>query len=125
MKFLKTNQLVTQLTTSFEKQVITISETISVKAGKTIYFTANVGYDNYEIKTVHAKTDSGDPCVVSIFDDKVNGNEIYQSLNQSIIRDIVNVPNRDTTGKKTMYIAVTNSTKNDFMVSVKIKAVNL
>jgi hypothetical protein len=125
MKFLKTNSLATEIIANFEKQVITVDDTVTVMPGKTVYVMKKIGYAAYEVKTIYGKTDTGDSLIISLFDDDKHGNEIYQSLKQPIIQDLVAIPNHDSSGNAAVYFAVTNTGQAAFSASVHIKCVNL
>ena len=125
MRFIKQNQLATSLTATLCKQIVEIDKTITVAPGTTNSFTALVGYDIYEIKTVTASTDTGDSVSVSMYEDSTFTKQIYQSLPQSLIQDIVVVPVKDKSGAQSAYISVNNSSPNTVVVTLVIKVVNL
>ncbi|MDU2064718.1 MAG: hypothetical protein E6713_07720 [Sporomusaceae bacterium] len=125
MKFIKENQLATDLTASLAKQIIEIEKTVPVTAGNSNFFAAVVNYDAFDIRTVYAISDNGGALRVSLFDSPQADREIYRSLEQSVVNDIAAVPCRDKSGGKCLYIRVSNTTQQDFNVKLLIKLINL
>lgn len=125
MKFIKENKLVTDITGSLSKQLIEVKKTVTIASNSSNFFTTVVNFDQYEIKTAYAATDTGDPVTLSIFDSSAADNEIYKSLAQSLVNDIVAVPCRDKSGNKSIYIRATNGSSNTINVNIVVKLVNL
>lgn len=125
MRFIKANAIVKTIETDFIKQLVEIKKKILVAANSSTVFTALVGYDTYDVRTVYATNDTGDPITLSIFDSAAQENEIYRSLAQSVINDIVAVPCRDKAGTKSLTVRLVNNASTNMNVSILIKVVNL
>lgn len=125
MKFYKTEKQAADIAASLAKQLIEMQKTMRVEGGKSQHISLPVGYDLYEIKTISAKSDTQEGMTVSIYADSEFQEEIYRSLTQAVIEDIVAIPVRDKSGGKSLFVAVNNPAAGDMNAEIKIKAVNL
>lgn len=125
MRFIKANSIVKTIETDFTKQLIEVKKNALVSANSSAVFTSLIGYDTFDVRTVYAITDTGYPVTISIFDSAAQENEIYRSLSQSVVNDIVAVPCRDKAGTKSLTVRLVNNTSTDMNVSILIKVVNL
>lgn len=126
MKFYKLNPLAENIGESLARQLVVIKDDLYVEKGKSIAVAPVVGYDLYEIKTVTAKSDTQKNIVISIFDGEGEARqEVYQSLTQPAVQDIVAIPMRDASGQKKLYFLVSNMGDTDCTVRIEIKLISL
>lgn len=125
MKYFKANKVVQDITASLARQLIEVKTTVTVAAGSSHFFSTAINYEVFDIRTVYATTDTGDPLTVSLYDSPAADNEIYRSLTQPTVNDIVAIPCRDKSGAKNLYIRINNATSTAFNANILIKIVNL
>ena len=123
MRFIKSAAIGTNPGTG--KQLVEISKTIVAEAGRITSFDFLVNLDVYEIRTIYAKSDNDNPIVLSIFDNKNGGQEIYRSLSQAVVNDIAMVPCKDKSGNKELHIQVNNPGTNTIHIELAIKLTSL
>lgn len=97
--------------------------TISVPSNGTLYLPLTVGAHRYEVKTVKVTASPASKVSIRIMDRPTGGEDVYESLVQDEIYDIVNVPVTDKSGQQQLHTFVTNSGTGTATLRVVIKVV--
>jgi hypothetical protein len=102
-----------------------IVHTQVLAAGQQVALNLEATMNKYDLRTVSFKADKTGDLQVSVYDKAVDGNLVYQSLAQSPIYDIVNVPIEDKDGTGKLHIILQSMSPVDATVTLRAKITSL
>lgn len=100
-------------------------EQIFIEKGQVEYIPINIGFNKYDIRTIKVMNDKDSETVVTIFDKKEDGDQIYKSLQEKKIYDILTIPIEDKDNTAAAHVFVENKGDSAALFSLNIKAVSL
>jgi len=101
------------------------SEQILVQNRKPQYLSVNMEYNKFDIRTIHVTNEKDVEAIISIFDKKQNGMQIYKSLQEKKTYDILAIPCEDKDVTSTAHIYIENKGSEPALFTVIIKAISL
>ncbi|MED1650219.1 hypothetical protein [Bacillus pacificus] len=101
------------------------SEQILVQNGHPQYLSVNMEYNKFDIRTIHVTNNKNVESIVTIFDKKKDGLQIYKSLQEEKTYDILAIPCEDKDATSASHIYIENKGNEPALFTVIIKAVSL
>ncbi|MED3485931.1 hypothetical protein P4523_28360 [Bacillus toyonensis] len=100
-------------------------EQVLVQNNQLQYIAVHMDYNKYDIRTIHVTNDKNIEAIITIFDKKKDGLQIYKSLQEKKTYDILAIPceDKDTTSSAHLYIE--NKGNEPALFTLIIKAVSL
>lgn len=101
------------------------SEQILVQSGQSQYLSLNMEYNKFDIRTIHVTNDKNVEAIISIFDKKQNGIQIYKSLREKKTYDILAIPYEDKDTTSSAHVFVENKGNEPALFTIIVKAISL
>ncbi|MBY0039485.1 hypothetical protein PDR31_06680 [Bacillus cereus] len=101
------------------------SEQILVQNGQNQYLSMNMEYNKFDIRTIHVTNDKDIESIISIFDKKQNGLQIYKSNQEKKTYDILAIPCEDKDTTSAAHVFIENKGNEPALFTIIIKAVSL
>ncbi|MDA2169295.1 hypothetical protein [Bacillus pacificus] len=101
------------------------SEQILVQNGQPQYLSINMEYNKFDIRTIHVTNDKEVEAIISIFDKKQNGLQIYKSLQEKKTYDILGIPCEDKDITSSAHFYIENKGNEPALFTVIVKAISL
>ncbi|WP_242295483.1 hypothetical protein [Bacillus cereus group sp. BfR-BA-01516] len=101
------------------------SEQKLVQNGQLQYLSLNMEYNKFDIRTIHVTNNKNVESIVTIFDKKKDGLQIYKSLQEKKTYDILAIPCEDKDGTSTAHVFIENKGNESALFTVIVKAISL
>lgn len=101
------------------------TEQILVQNAQSQYLLINMEYNKFDIRTIHVTNDKEVEAIISIFDKKQNGLQIYKSLQEKKTYDILAIPCEDKDKTSAAHVFIENKGKEPALFTVIVKAISL
>ncbi|PFJ16499.1 hypothetical protein COI89_10840 [Bacillus cereus] len=101
------------------------SEQILVQNGQTQYLPMNMEYNKFDLRTIYVTNDRDFESIITIFDKRKNGIQIYKSLQEQKTYDILAIPCEDKDETRNTHIFIENKGNEPALFTVIIKALSL
>ncbi|MFY0147706.1 MULTISPECIES: hypothetical protein [Bacillus cereus group] len=98
---------------------------VLVQNGQSQYLALNMEYNKFDLRTLHVTNDKDIESVITIFDKRQGGLQIYKSLQEKKTYDILAIPCEDKDASSTAHIFIENKGTEPALFTVIVKAISL